>query len=141
MKSKLTEWRKELKSTTRFKNFYNYVFEYLREDKKIICKWLLSDDTDKCLTNYFSSPHLTAVEEAKTVWEMLKMNDRWIYFRRFVEFVESKTKAVSRDTWRMLLNFIEQHPNDLSKYDADACWPSLIDEFVELIRSEKNVQQ
>jgi len=73
MRNKLADWRKELKTAARFKSFYNYVFEYLREEKKII-----------------------SIEEAKTVWEMLKMPERWSMFPKFIAFAETKTKAINR---------------------------------------------
>jgi len=34
----------------------------------------------------------------------------------------------------MLPAFIEQHPTDFTKYDPDACWPSLLDDYVESLK-------
>ncbi len=36
MKKRCKEWREELKNASKFKQFYNYVFDYLREEKKIL---------------------------------------------------------------------------------------------------------
>lgn len=112
MKKKTKEWREELKNAAKFKQFYNYVFDYLKEEKKIL-----------------------VMEEALTVWDMLGFNERWPLFGRWVQYLSDK-KSVSRDTWRLFLSFTEQYPKDLSSYDSDSCWPSMIDEFVDKIKEE-----
>jgi len=62
---------------------------------------------------------------------MLGMPARWPMMGTWLTFLKDK-KSISRDTWRLFLNFTEQYPKDLSAYDSDGCWPSLIDEFVDL---------
>lgn len=37
MKKKLKEWKEEIKQPNKFRQFYYYVFDYLREDKKSLC--------------------------------------------------------------------------------------------------------
>ena len=138
MKSRLNEWRKDLKNATRFRSFYDYVFEYLREDKKIICQKKKNFLFFESLYLIFPSQKKTAIEEAKTVWEMLKMGERWPLWKKFIDFTESKTKAINKDTWKLIGRFIEQHPKDLNNYDANGCWPLLLDEFVEHVRNEGN---
>lgn len=113
MKKKLDTWRAEIKSPQKFKSFYNYVFDYLKEDKKIL-----------------------ALEEATTVWDMLSMNQRWPLMNNWLTYLSDK-KAISRDTWRLFLNFTEQYPTSLDSYDTDGCWPSMIDEFVEYMHKGK----
>eukprot|EP01116_Phalansterium_solitarium_P000779 TRINITY_DN10640_c0_g1_i1.p1 TRINITY_DN10640_c0_g1~~TRINITY_DN10640_c0_g1_i1.p1 ORF type:complete len:391 (-),score=133.22 TRINITY_DN10640_c0_g1_i1:147-1319(-) len=109
MKRKLREWKDELKNPAKFKPFYNFCFDYLKEEKKIL-----------------------STEEAVTVWEMLGLHSSWSMMAKFVEFLTATNKkAVSRDTWRLFLNFVEQYPKSFAQYDADGCWPSLLDEFVE----------
>jgi len=117
MKKKCKEWKDELKNSQKFKQFYNYVFDYLREDKKIL-----------------------AMEEAVTVWDMLGFYDRWPMMGKWVQYLQDK-KAVSKDTWKLFLNFTEQYPKDVSNYDPDGCWPSMIDEFVERIQEESKMKQ
>jgi len=118
MKKKCAQWRDELKQSNKFKQFYNFVFDYLREDKKII-----------------------AMEEAMTVWDMMGVNEeRWALMPKWLDFCKEK-KAMSRDTWRLFLNFMEQYPKDLSSYDADGCWPSMIDEFVDFVTAKKDPKE
>jgi len=112
MKKKAREWQEELKQPPKFKIFYFWVFDYLKEDRKIL-----------------------SMEEAITVWEMLEMNKRWPLMPRWLQHVQ-RYKAISRDTWRLLHNFMEQYPNDVGKYDSEGCWPSMIDEFVEELTKE-----
>jgi len=114
MKKKCIQWREELKNPNNFKNFYNWVFDYLKEERKIL-----------------------AMEEAVTVWEMLSMYERWPLMPLWVSFLKEK-RAVSRDTWKLFLTFTEQYPKTLSNYDADGCWPSMIDEFVEWTKKNQH---
>jgi len=41
----------------------------------------------------------------------------------------------------MLPAFIEQHPTDFSKYDPDACWPSLLDDYVESLKKAEKKEK
>lgn len=121
MKKKLKEWKEEIKQPNKFKLFYNYVFDYLREDKKILCKPFFFHSNTIQFTPLFP----LATEESITVWGMLGMDKRWPLYSKWVRYLEGK-KSISRDTWRLFINFIEQYPKDLSTYDADGCWPSMI---------------
>lgn len=38
MKKKMEIWKKELQNPNKFQQFHNYIFNYLSENKKIICK-------------------------------------------------------------------------------------------------------
>jgi len=122
MKKKARGWAEELKDPSKFKLFYHFVFDYLKEDKKII-----------------------GMEEALTVWDMIGFTSdlkstRWLLMPKWVEFAKEK-KSISRDTWRLFLAFAEQYPKDLSSYDADGCWPSMIDEFVEKVQGNKGKEE
>jgi len=112
MKKKAASWRDEIKNAAKFRQFYNFVFDYLKEDKKVI-----------------------GVEEAATLWEILGIDTRWPLYVKWHDYIKAK-KSVSRDAWRLFLNFVEQYPKDVSAYDADGCWPSVIDEFVDHVRAK-----
>jgi len=109
MKAKLTQWRKDLETPDKFRRFYFWVFDYLKEEQKTIL----------------------LLEEATTVWNMLKLDQQWKLWPKWAEYLEaSKTKSISKDTWRQFYDFIRAHPDSLEGYDDAGSWPVLIDEFV-----------
>jgi len=114
MKKKSKQWKDEVKQGPKFKAFYYFVFDYLREDKTIL-----------------------SLEEATTVWDIVGVNEqRWPLMPKWLEFIRGK-KSLTRDTWRLFLSFIEQYPKDLSSFNADDCWPTMIDEFVDSMNPQK----
>ncbi|AQK83398.1 Defective in cullin neddylation protein [Zea mays] len=50
-------------------------------------------------------------------------------------------KAISRDTWSQLLEFVKTTDPQLSNYDDEGAWPYLIDEFVEYLTENGLVQR
>ena len=48
------------------------------------------------------------------------------------EFVSTQhKKAISKDAWKSLWDFMQSTAPDLSNYSEDEGWPVLMDEFVE----------
>jgi len=114
MKRAGLEWKNEIKKDqNKFRNFYFFVFDYLRGDKKVL-----------------------AIEEVVAAWEMLGMKERWPLFGDWVQFLKGK-QAVSRDEWRQLYTFVQKCNKDFSSYSAEDVWPSKFDEFVTWIKEGK----
>jgi hypothetical protein len=72
------------------------------------------------------------VETAVAMWKLLLLPyyplvDSWTTFLE----VKDKKHDISKDTWNMLLDFLEEIQGDVSNYEADGPWPVIIDEFVE----------
>jgi len=110
MKKKAKSWRDELKQAAKYKSFYFFVFDYLKEDKTIL-----------------------TMEEATTVWDIIGMTEqRWPLMPKWLNYLQGK-KSITRDTWRLFLNFTEQYPKDLSTFSSDDCWPTMIDDFVDSV--------
>ncbi|KAK9358980.1 Cullin binding-domain-containing protein [Lipomyces starkeyi] len=59
-------------------------------------------------------------------------------FSKWITFVtEEHRKAVPKDTWNMLLDFVVNvlgSEDGLESYDAEGAWPSVFDEFVAYLR-------
>lgn len=62
----------------------------------------------------------------------------WGLYNDWMTFLKEKgTKAVSKDTWQQLWEFMATYPSDLSTYDELAAWPLLYDEFAEWWREKQ----
>ncbi|GJE88982.1 defective in Cullin neddylation protein 1 [Phanerochaete sordida] len=58
------------------------------------------------------------------------------YMEWWFDFLdEKKLKGVSKDVWQMFLEFVRTIDAKFEKYDAEAAWPSTIDDFVEYARN------
>jgi len=67
IKLKSNEWREELKTNEKeFKQFYNFVFDYLKEDKKV----LLTD-------------------EATMAWGIVLKDRKWSLYPEFLDFFKA----------------------------------------------------
>lgn len=114
MKKKVKTWKDELKTPAKFKAFYNFVFDYLKEERTIL-----------------------TIEEATAVWDIIGITEaRWPMLPKWLEFIQTK-KSITRDTWRMFYAFMDQYPKDLSNFSSDDCWPTTIDEFVDHMKPVK----
>ena len=60
--------------------------------------------------------------------------------RLWVEFVSENGKAVTKDTWNLLLEFVTSVDPYLSNYDFDGAWPTMIDDFVVWARDRLKTQ-
>ncbi|KAI0339122.1 DUF298-domain-containing protein [Trametopsis cervina] len=57
------------------------------------------------------------------------------YLEWWFEYLTSKgVKGVSKDVWQMFLEFVRTIDAKFEKYDAEAAWPSAIDDFVEFAK-------
>lgn len=115
IKYKIGEWKDELKDNTQFRNFYNFVFDYLKEDKKILL-----------------------TEDAIAAWKIvLKDGRKWGLFNDFVEFLNAENKkSISRDAWQQLWHFMNSYPTSLKDYDVNSSWPIIYDEFVDWMEAQ-----
>eukprot|EP01016_Furgasonia_blochmanni_P008400 TRINITY_DN133_c0_g1_i1.p2 TRINITY_DN133_c0_g1~~TRINITY_DN133_c0_g1_i1.p2 ORF type:complete len:183 (-),score=49.20 TRINITY_DN133_c0_g1_i1:180-728(-) len=119
LRKMLPTLRKELDDWGKFKEVYQYTFAYAKEQP-----------TAKNLE----------YESAKALWNVL-LKGRFPWLDHLNEFLDAREKktAITKDQWNMLLEFHLVTKGDLSKYEDDGAWPTIIDEFVEFIRS-KNAQ-
>ncbi|XP_020110500.1 DCN1-like protein 2 isoform X2 [Ananas comosus] len=118
-REKLPAMRAELKDEQKFRDIYIFAFCWAREKGQ------------KSL----------ALDTAIGMWQLLFAEKHWPLVDHWCEFLQARhNKAISRDTWSQLLEFVRTIDPDLSNYDEQGAWPYLIDEFVEYLAENGIVQ-
>eukprot|EP00906_Rhabdomonas_costata_P013178 RCo018948 len=113
LKAALPALRKSLEQKETFKEFYNFAFSFVRESDRTT---VLSHDI------------------ASGYWKIL-LEGRWALVDPWCNFIsEVFKKAVTKDLWRLLLDFT--YLPSLDSYDSDGAWPTVVDDFVEWYRSQ-----
>jgi len=117
VKSAMDKWRNDVqKNEEIFRNFYQFVFEYLKQPK--------TTNIDK--------------HEALIAWKMVGIDKRWGIFDKWEKFWEENTaKVVTKDTWYMLVRFIEKMGTNVENYDENDSWPLMLDEFVKEVMKKE----
>ena len=108
-----------------FKKVYNHTFVLALQEKQKALPMEMATEFWRVL---FTRPAF-AWRTSTTPWL-----DWWF------EFYESKVKkAVNKDLWKQTLQFAEQTMKDdtLSFWSEESSWPSVIDEFVEWVKTDK----
>eukprot|EP00823_Brevimastigomonas_motovehiculus_P001234 TRINITY_DN11743_c0_g1_i1.p1 TRINITY_DN11743_c0_g1~~TRINITY_DN11743_c0_g1_i1.p1 ORF type:complete len:282 (+),score=75.59 TRINITY_DN11743_c0_g1_i1:31-876(+) len=109
-----------LKDKSTFREFYRWVFEYLKGDseRKTIDVDPAMEMMSTLLPNHF------------------KLLPQWI---EFLKSQKEKVKTMTKDVWEQVFDFARDVPSDLSSYDAnEGAFPVLIDEFVEWVKKKKD---
>ncbi|WVZ81839.1 hypothetical protein U9M48_029171 [Paspalum notatum var. saurae] len=119
-RGKLPSLRAELKDDNKFREIYNFAFTWAREKGQ------------KSLS----------LETAIGMWQLLFAERNWPLLDHWCQFLQVRhNKAISRDTWAQLLEFVKTIDPQLSNYDDEGAWPYLIDEFVEYLTENGLVQR
>lgn len=112
MKVKMATFKTELDTPATFKKIYQFAFKFgLSPNQRTL-----------------------GLDVACGLWELLlpgkfPLLPKWLTYMQ-----EENKKAVSRDTWNVLLDFMNTIDSDFSNYDPSGAWPLVYDEFVEYVK-------
>eukprot|EP01064_Diplonema_japonicum_P011003 TRINITY_DN1826_c0_g1_i1.p1 TRINITY_DN1826_c0_g1~~TRINITY_DN1826_c0_g1_i1.p1 ORF type:complete len:181 (+),score=49.82 TRINITY_DN1826_c0_g1_i1:391-933(+) len=119
LKAEISKWKSALTDKRHFKYFYWFAFDWTREENARVIQ----------------------AESAVESWNvMLAPRCKSFPLALWNEYVTTvHKKAISKDAWKSLFDFIFSIAPDLSNYNEDEGWPVLMDEFVEWAKKEKRV--
>jgi len=125
LKGALPGLRREMGEPQKFSQMYAYAFGWAAEKGQ------------KCLQ----------LDTALAMWRLLlgegtpRPGGPWPLLERWLDFLKKAHagRAVGRDTWVQLLEFVRTVRADMSDYDENGAWPYLLDEFVEQCRKDGTV--
>jgi len=115
MKTALKEVVKSMNDKSSFQPIYGWLFNYCAGTEK------------KTLDLDF----------AMDVWAVI-LPPHFPLLQQFLDFLTTqKNKHVTKDLWDQTLEFAREVRSDLSNFDDSGAWPSVIDNFVEYVRTKK----
>ncbi|GIL70345.1 hypothetical protein Vretimale_3465 [Volvox reticuliferus] len=118
LKRRLPDLRAEIRTDNKFKEVYAFAYNFSREKGQ------------KCVM----------LDTAVGMWQLLFSvpEQRWPLIDDWCEFLtKHHNRAISKDTWLQLFDFIKSVKPDFSNFDENSAWPYLLDEFVEHMKNKR----
>ena len=116
IQARLPQLQADLGNPRTFKQFYEFAFDASRaEGQKVL-----------------------DLQTGIALWKML-LDCKFVHLEAWCDYMENEfQKSITKDTWKLLLEFSNQANEDLSNIDLDnSAWPVVIDEFVEYVRAKR----
>lgn len=74
------------------------------------------------------------LDTAIGTWRII-LKDRYDLINEWCSFLLAKyNKVINSDQWVQFLEFTQAVDKNLTNYDSEGAWPTLIDDFVEHVR-------
>jgi len=120
IKGAVEQWISDItNSEDNFKSFYGFCFDYM-----------LREEGDRAT--------VLGKSDAQMLWDLLGMSRRFKFYKEWLKFWEqSDRKGVTKDTWMMLLTFIQEIGGNIDKYNEDDCWNTCFDDFADYLKETK----
>ncbi|GAX81392.1 hypothetical protein CEUSTIGMA_g8823.t1 [Chlamydomonas eustigma] len=117
LKKKIPDLRSEIRNEERFKDIYAFAYGFSCEKGQ------------KCIQ----------LDVALGMWKLLIGETKpWPLLEDWCEFLlKHHNRAISKDTWVQLYDFIQTIKPDFSNFDETAAWPYLLDEFVDHVKEKR----
>ncbi|CAN8073064.1 unnamed protein product [Agarophyton chilense] len=99
-----------------FRSFYMYAFEYNKPPEQ----------------------RSLPIETARQLFPLI-FAGRFKHLSLWMDFLNNRRQAISRDTYTLLLDFVNTIDESMSNYDEEnGAWPVLLDEFVDFAKPQLN---
>ena len=119
LQSCFSELKAEVNSENNFRHLYRWTY-----------KFCLDGD---------SGQRTLPLDMAVALWKLVFSQNCPPVLQRWLDFLEKHNfRGIPKDTWDMFLNFTEQIGDNLSLYDDNEAWPSILDDFVEFENDRQN---
>ncbi|PCH43160.1 DUF298-domain-containing protein [Wolfiporia cocos MD-104 SS10] len=122
-----------------FQKVYNYTFDFSRQaGQRSLALDMAQAFWALLIPHGLAGGALAHVAGDEDEDEAMGAEEGWKdeYTTWWFEFLTEKGgRGVSKDTWQMFLEFVRMIDARFEKYDAEAAWPSTLDDFVEYARA------
>lgn len=125
LREKIKQLNQEIETDNeKFKQLYLYTFNFARSSTA-------SRNLDLQSSIAYWNMLFSANSSSKPSSQKYKFFDLWLQFLN----EKSNQRSITKDTWDLLLDFLTTVKSDFSNYDHDGAWPTLIDDFVEYVKT------